>query len=203
MDYNTIYQEVLNLTNRPDLTNETRLAIQKTTMQLHQMDFWYKDLFEDVIANLPTDVYTYSLDIPSNFTRFRAFNYIRMLDPSNVPVAELELVSPKDIFDYYHKEKTNVFYVGGQSLNVRVNLPYPAMIVGYYQYPDVTVDTTGTGTTSYNTWIAQENPYAIIEGAAANLFKTIGYADSANFYQQNFMEHVQMLKQANILEQVR
>lgn len=202
MDYTTIYNEVINLTNRPDLADETRLAIQKTTAKLHQLDFWYKDLDEVVIGNLPQD-YKFSLDIPSNFARFRAFNYLRMLDANNNPQEELELISPKQVFDSFQQERTNVFYVGGMSLNCRLANTRPAMIVGYYQYPDVGVATGGVGTTTFSSWIANEYPYAIIEEAAAQVFRTIGYADAANSYGQQIVINLQILRQNNILEQVR
>jgi len=40
---NSLMDDVYILTNRPELVAETRLAVKKATLKLHQLDFFAKD----------------------------------------------------------------------------------------------------------------------------------------------------------------
>ena len=42
--------DVYTITNRPDLINETKLAVKAATLKMHQSDYYYRDLLEQGIT---------------------------------------------------------------------------------------------------------------------------------------------------------
>ena len=51
------------ITNRPDLINETKLAVKAATLKIHQSDYYYRDLIEQGIAFLPQTIFSSSIFI--------------------------------------------------------------------------------------------------------------------------------------------
>lgn len=170
--------QVYTLTNRSDLVAETALAVRQATAAAHRSDFYPRDL-QELQLNLSSTA-NFQLAISSYFPNWRSFSYIRPFTVLTGSLASFilgpnEELAPDAIFDEYLVEKKNVWYVGGDNLNIRLEGAYDGLVVGYYKNPILSPDG------SYNSWIAQEPNFSavIILEAAIKVFRMIGYEEQA------------------------
>ena len=189
-----LIQEVYTITGRPDRVGETLSAIKSATLKAHQSDYYYKDIFETGIA-FDTSDYIQQLDYRSLIPLWRASKYLRKYDLSTTPYTPgkfLNLIVPENVLDRYTIEKTNIYYVAGAYLNLRSDTQEQYYLLGCYVNPDVT-------TTGFNSWIAQDHPYAIVFDAAATVFKAIGKDEEAAAYRTLVPEQIAMVRGSNIV----
>jgi len=178
----------MSLTNRPDLVNETNLAVKAATLKAHQLDDWIFD-FQEQSIQFSTSDYFQSLDYKSVFPLWRKPHYLRILDSTGTPVGDpLVYLTPEKVVDQYGANRTDIFYVAGSVVQIRTLSPQQYFAVGYYTNPDVTV-------TGFNSWIANDYPFAITYEATAIIFKTIGYDEQVPVYRQMVADQYQLLKQ--------
>jgi len=165
--------EVYSLTNRPDLVAETALAVRQATLSAHRSDYYLKDLVEILLPLSSASIF--QLDIPSYFPQWRNFKYIRPYNTVGASAASffLSSLAPDAIFDEYLIEKSNVYYVAGTNLNIKLEAAYDAFIVGYYANPILSPEA------SYNSWIATDHSAIITIEATIKVFGMIGYEDAA------------------------
>lgn len=221
MLFSDLVNNVYTLTNRPDRVNETTLAVAAAILFCHHTDYYYKDLVEMPIS-FPNLAYLQQIPLQT-FPNFRSLKYIRKYypgtGPNNPPAQDqspnnlpplygmyydpganlpdgrfFEIITPDNVVDSYRINKIDVAYVAGQVIQIRSGDYFQYLLAGYYAHP--TIVTTGGGTT--NSWIAVENPYAIIYKAAATVFKTIGYDEQNATYQQLMQEELIALQMSNI-----
>lgn len=188
--------EVYTITNRADLAAETALALRKATLKMHGVDFWARDLAEVALVIAPAAA-NVQIDIPTSLPNLRAVAYIRDA-ATGVPAINSRMfqhIEPRAALDEYFIEKYDVWYQGGNNINIKSSLPISNLVVGYYKNP--TVSPLG----SYSSWIANEQPYVLIEEAAATIFKMTGNAEMARFYDQQSAQNIALLRQ-NYLEGV-
>lgn len=189
-----LIQEVYTLTGRPDRVAETLSAIKSATLKAHQSDYYYKDIFETGVA-FDTSDFLQQLDYRSLIPLWRAVKYIRKYDLSTTPYKPgkiLDLLVPELVLDRYLVEKTDIYYVAGAYLNIKSSTQEQNYILGCYLNPDVT-------STGFNSWIAQDHPYAIVFDAAATVFKAIGKDEEAASYRTLVPEQIAMVKMSNIV----
>lgn len=159
--------EVYALTNRPDLVAVTLSAIRAATLKLHQMDYFYKDIFETGIS-FTTAEYVQSLEYRTLLPRWRALKYLRKTDSTGTEQgAFFDVIVPENVLDSYKLNKEDVVYSAGALLQIRSSTQLQYAILGCYLNPDITE-------LGYSSWIALDHPYAIIFEAAATVFKTVG-----------------------------
>lgn len=197
MNFAELQAEVFVITNRPDLVADTQLAIRKATTKLHSIDTFPKDLQETQLI-IPVPAANVQIDTNANFPRMRSIAYIR--DATTLTATALrnkifEQISPRALMDEYQMEKTNCWYLGGQVINLKSSTTVSALLVGYYANPVI------TPVGSFSSWIAVEQPYSIIEEAAATIFRMTGNAEMARFYDQQSVQNTRLLRQ-NYLEGV-
>jgi len=188
--FSSLLSDVYTITNRPDLIAETKLAVKQATLKMHQADYFPKDLFETGIAWDPV-AFIQSLDYKSIIPRYRTFKYLRKYN-DGLAGAFFKLLSPDETLDRYCINKDNVCYVAGTMLEIRSNTQDSNMILGCYLHPDITEET-------YNSWIADEHPYAIVCDAAATVFKMIGFDEQAAYMKQSVTEQVALIRQNQII----
>ncbi len=174
------------ITNRPDLVNETKLAVKAATLKAHQSDFYPKDLYE-VGITWPTPDYIQSIEYRTLIPRWRAFKYLRKYADST-PGAFIKLLTPEQTLDGYNINKENVCYLAGEMLEIRSSTQDDYMILSCYINPILDEN-------SYSSWIALDHPYAIIYEAARSIFKQIGWDEQAQQIRQEVGEQYQILKQ--------
>jgi hypothetical protein len=194
-------------TNRPDLVAETLQSVLESTLSLHTIDNWYKDVTEAIVVFDIVTQFVQTLDVGA-LPFFRSMSYIRKYGvpittsfSSGVPIGNFavgvdavgntvttlvtsptandffERVDVGDVLDSYGYEKVNIWYQAGKQLNMKSSTQLQAVIVGYYKYP--IINTTGA---NYASWIAEEQPFALIYKAAGSLFAKIGEDKSYAMY---------------------
>lgn len=181
------------ITRRPDLHDRTQSAVLAATLKVHHMDFWYKDLVEvtiefddpQFISNFaPTDV------IP----RYRKAKYIRIWEgdaTSGVPLSFLTPIQIEQALDGYGYHKNNVFYQAGNLIQIRTAQPLKRALFGCYVHPNVT-------TSAYSSWIAVEEPYAIVHEACRVIFREIGATEQANTQERLLAEILTSMRMSYI-----
>lgn len=193
MTFNELVAEVMELTRRPDLQTRTEQAVRAATLKAHHSDFFYKDLYEQsvefgqeyYIQNfLPTDI----------FTNFRKAKYVRFWigGVDGTAGAFLEPIQIENALDDYGCNKTNVFYMAGQLLQIRTSAPIKRCLFGAYLHPQI------IPANSYCSWIANEYPYAIIYEAARVIFKGIGLDQQTSEMTSLVAEEYRNLKISNV-----
>ena len=166
MTLEELKSEVYLLTARPDLEDETLQAIRAATLKMHQREFWRRDL-KEIGVQFDTAAYLQSFDIYEFLPKFRSIAYVRKyLDKM------FEVIDPTQLFNGFGNERTDVVYLAGNILQMRSSDPFTYFQLGYYAHPDTTVE-------GWNSWIADEFPYAIIYEAAATVTVSIGYNERA------------------------
>ena len=186
--------EVYTITGRPDRTAETLTAIKAATLKAHQSDFYYKDLFETGVS-FDSAAYVQQLDYRGLIPLWRSIKYLRKLDVTTSPYTPgrfMTLVVPENVLDRYQVEKDNIYYVAGAYVNIKSDDLQQTYLLGCYLNPDITSG-------GYNSWVAEDHPYAIIFDAAATVFKAIGKDDEAAAYRQLNAEQLAMLRTSNIV----
>lgn len=174
MNFSELTDAVIAITRRPDLLTRTQSAVQAATLKAHHQDFFYKDLVEvtiefeqpGFISNFaPTDV------VP----RFRKAKYLRIWEGLQDGFAGpfLKQIQIENSLDGYGLTKSDVYYTAGQLIQIRTCRELTRALFGCYVHPSIV-------TSAYSSWIAIEEPWAIIYEAARQLLKEIGHAELAN-----------------------
>jgi hypothetical protein len=200
--------DVYTTTNRPDLVAETNLAVRKATMKLHTTGWdmetdrpkgvlYWPDRTEKVVPVTAVDptLYTYSVPIAAPILRFRGLSYLRQYTP-DVTDRFFNSVDFDRLFDEYQVEKTDVYYMLGQMINIRSSVALIDVLVGFYQYPVVTQ-------VGYSSWVADQLPDMIVEEACSLIFKMIGKDDEYQKYNALFKENAGMLEGQFTTQSVR
>lgn len=191
----SLVNDVYALTNRPDLVSETLLAVRNATLKAHNTDYYYKDILETGIS-FDYARAQHALEYRQLIPRWRALKYLRKYIPNTsgvggCPGSMLEVITPDQIFDSYNTTRENVCYVAGAQLQIRTREQQQYFLLGCYISPDVTED-------KYCSWIAEEQPAAIVYAAASIIFKTIGFDEQAAAYQNLIADEYSQLKISQI-----
>lgn len=186
-----LQQMVYDITNRPDLVNETLTALKAATLKMHHSDFYPKDLFETGIAFAASDFYqTFEVKVP--IPRYRAHKYSRYYDAVGQAAGKFfEFISPEKVVDGYSVERVDILYPAGVNLQYKGSIAFQYILFGCYLHPNV-ADTT------YASWIADEHPYAVVFEAARVLFGGIGLQEQSAAYEKFVSEQVAELKLSQI-----
>jgi hypothetical protein len=175
MNLTELQQEVYNITNRPDLVNETLTAIRSATLKIHQSDYFYKDMFETGIA-FPAPALVQQIDYRALIPRWRSLKYLRKTDLTGTEQGQFyDIIQPESVLDQYQTSRADVCYVAGAVIQVRSSVDLQYAILGCYLNPDVTVS-------GFSSWVALDHPFAIINKAAASVFKMIGETEQFTAY---------------------
>jgi hypothetical protein len=181
-----LISDVYTMTNRPDLVNETRLAVKAATLKAHQSDFYPKDIYE-VGIEWPDPDYIQSLDYRTLIPRWRAFKYLRKY-ADGAPGDFINLLTPEQTLDRFAINKDDICYLAGEMLEIRSSTQDTYMILACYRNPDLADN-------SFSSWIALDHPYVIVYEAARAIFKQIGFDEQATQIRQEVAEQYMILKQ--------
>jgi len=191
MTFDELVQEVYLLTDREDLEALTKSAVKAATLKAHQSDYYSKDIFETGIEFTNCD-YRQSLDYISLLSNFRSFKYLRRVQDQNDDAGKfLEIISPDMVLDSYGQGRKDIAYVAGRVLEIRSAVAFDKALLGCYVFPIVRDG-------AYNSWVAEQFPYAIIYEAVRTLFKTIGYDEQSATFSQLTGEAYQLLKMSGL-----
>jgi hypothetical protein len=178
MNFEQLLKDVYDITNRPSLEAETSSAIRLATLKAHHLDFFSRDIVE-VPIKFNEKLFKQSIDLYKLAANYRAAKYFRLTDTANcddVIGPFITMITPDEILDSYGRNRVNVSYVAGRMLEIRANVDFNTAIFGFYVNPIV------TPSGSYDSWIANIHPGAIINEAARVIFKMIGYDEQSAQY---------------------
>jgi len=200
--FDAMVNDVITLTARPDLADETALALRTATNNAHFSDGYPRDLVTQTVQ-LPNASYQTTLNIPTLFPRFRGLSAIRPLDVNFVPVfaygeeGRINVIELGDIYDDYGAIKNNIAYVAGESLNIRSLTNTYGFLVEWFKAPE-------TMRELYNSWIAQLYPDVILYWAASIVLDTNGNEEKAKKYMGMTQSvHIPYLKNNFLLGVIR
>jgi hypothetical protein len=186
------------MTNRPDLDAEIKLAVKAATLKAHQTDYYPYDMYGVAIQWNPI-AYQQRLDYITLIPRWRSFKYIRKYTPAT-PIASsvdgvfFKVIEPESSLDGYGINKENVCYLAGIHIEIRSNTMDEYMLLGCYLHPDV-------NETTYDSWVAISQPYAITYEATSKIFKQTGYDEQAAMLNKEVIEQYTLLRNNNIIMQ--
>jgi hypothetical protein len=188
--FSSLLNDVYTHTNRPDLVNETTLAIRKATSKAHGSDEFPEDMVQVTVSpTAGTNKNEYLLDVSAMpFVRHRK---ILQLINSGTRRA-YEQISINDLFDSYGNLKQECWYKAGLMYRINASLSSTDTLdCIYLQNPELAPPV-------YFSWIALEHPEAIVEEAAAQVFKAVGKDAEYQRYAQLSMENLMRLKSLHI-----
>ena len=175
--YDQMVEDVVVLTNRPDLAAEIAIAVRTATLSIHMRAAFPRDVAVQLVK-LPNASYVTSLDVQVLLPRIRGVSSLRVCDvnydPLETPI--INIVEMGDIYDPEYKTLRNdVAYLAGTALNIRSSISTYGYLIEYFQVPLLRRE-------QYNSWIAQLAPDAIMYTAAATVLATSGDEDKAAAY---------------------
>jgi len=175
--YNTIYDDVVTLTNRPDLAGETAVAVRTATISVHNSAAYPRDV-ETVPIKLPNPAYIVGIDAQVSLPRLRGISQIVGLDVDynvieSLAIDVVELGDTKD--PEYGTWKNNIAYLAGTAVNIRCSMPVYGFVIDYFMTPQVRPEL-------YSSWIAMLMPDPIVYMAASIVLSTNGNEDKAKSY---------------------
>lgn len=173
MNFSELVSEVIQRTARPDMQTQTESAVKAATLKAHTSGFYYNDLVEIAVQfDAPRTIQTFA---PADVSQYyRRVKYMRIWEGDVDGEARefLEHINTEAALDSYGYLRLNVFYMAGKFLQIRACREIDKILFGFYRYPDITAG-------AFNSWIAEELPWAIIWEAARTIFLQIGYQEQA------------------------
>lgn len=195
MTLTELLEEVYTVTKRSDLVAQTSLAVRSATLKLHQLDYYYKDIYETGVV-FDSAAYVQQLEYQTILPRWRALKYIRKFDATGTPAPGnegdfFEIVAPEQVLDSYAVAREDICYVAGSVIQIKSSTEISNVLLGCYLNPDVSEAT-------FSSWIAIDHPFAIVFDAAARIFKMIGKSDEMAMYKQEAFEQQRAIQISNV-----
>lgn len=176
MNFSEAVGEVALITARPDKLAEIGSAINFVISLMSIKAHFAYDMVE---GSIPVDGNSYGATIQFNnvtptplVTRFRKFKYIKRY-------GQLGYILPKDsstIFTPHGYIQKDSYFVSGNNLTYILKELTNSLEIGYYQHPPVLAEDD-----TY--WMLDLIPYAVIDKAAARIFRSIGDDQSQAQYE--------------------
>lgn len=183
--------EVYQLTSRPDMAQQTQLALKATLRELHMSAKYPRDLFIDdiTLAAAGTDTVFGLLA--------KSVRLVSHLNPAtglagyvSVPMFQL---TTSEIPIAIAQGRTECFWLQGPNLYIRHSgaAPTTAQLV-YYPLPDVSDVVAATD------WLVTDYASAVMYGAASKVMTRIGNQEAAAGFQQMYVQELQLLQASEL-----
>lgn len=194
MTFEEMKDEVISITRRPDLEAKVEAAIKAATLKAHQSDYFFNDLVE-VAVEFDAARFIQNFRPKDILPRYRHAKYIRFWEGGAESSARatvfLDHIQIEEAIDTYGYDKLNVFYFAGELLQIRTRCPVEHVLFGAYQHPIIVEET-------YNSWIAEEYPYAIVYEAARSIFLATAFQEQSAQMRALVQEEYGILKLSNV-----
>lgn len=166
MIFSDVVSAVVSIVKRPDKVSDIERAINAAISDCTVKASFSYDLVETSIPIDPTlygDTVTFNNLVTPVVIRFRKFKYVK---PTAVR-RYLQQIAPEKLFTPSNIVQPDSYYVAGNNLTYTLRELSPTLEVGYYQYAPIL-----SGSDTY--WMLDMMPWAIIDLAAARVFRSIG-----------------------------
>jgi len=191
MTFDELVAEVIDITNRKDLTSSIKSAVKAATIKAHQTDFYSKDIFETGVE-FTSKEFRQSLDYITLITNFRALKYFRRVEDETDDIgAFIDIILPEEVLDSYGENRTDIAYVAGRVLEIRASVSFTKALLGCYVNPIVREG-------AYTSWVAEQHPFFIIHEAARRIYKAIGQMEESNGQAQLVAEELKLLRMTGL-----
>lgn len=161
--YTDTIANVVAWTNRADLTAEMDLAVMQAVRAAHRAGNFFRDLVTLPLVGQPTDQIQ-QIDLSAVLTNSRK---LATIGPTGTDLQYSE-AHVLDLFDQDKYPRLNVYWVIGNTLNIRAASPSAELTITYYKHPTV------SPIASLDSWIAQIYPDYIAAAAASTVLAVIG-----------------------------
>jgi hypothetical protein len=161
--YTDVQAGVFAWTNRPEMTAETDIAIRKSVRAAHKAGTFWRDLVTVNLINQPTDQ-TQSIDLTANAPNFRQMALVK---PTGVDL-QYNPIGIRELLDQDGYPRADIYYVVGNTLNIRANAPTSSISLTYYRMPVL------NPISGLDSWIADLYQDLIICDAAASILAMVG-----------------------------
>jgi hypothetical protein len=167
--FRQLVTDVIKVTNRPDLLAETELAIKGALLAYHHLDFFWRDRAQ-VILNVTSSNKT-RIEIPlERCTDMRSPQevapYYADSECCGTPLARLHRIG---------EHQCNYWMLTPSSLIINSATPTHQFRFSYWRNPDLQEAT-------FNSWVADIYPDAVIDAACAKLFEMVRDNTTADRY---------------------
>lgn len=174
--FDTALQYVIDDTGRPELEDVIKRRIQRTVLMLHRVDFFKKDMIEQVLMFQTSQAV--QIIKSSLFPRLRSIAYIRKFDPSaslsDPTVFDraggdfFSEVNPQMAMDGYGFDKRNKMYQAADSIKLMSSENIARVLFAWFRDPLI------EPITNCDSWILQNYPNLVACYVKARVFKDIG-----------------------------
>lgn len=162
--WDDVLAEVISVTNRPELTAETAIALRQAVRAAHKSHKFWRDLTVVTKSSLSASDALQTISITSDLPRFRQMAYVK----SGTTDKFYRPVDISDLVDSYSLLKVDVYYIAGTDIKLRAYSPETSYDFCYYQYPIV------SPTSSFDSWIADEHRDLLVAWAASTVCAMVG-----------------------------
>jgi hypothetical protein len=171
--------DIITITNRPELTAETALALRQATLRAHACAHFIRDLVVSAIPNsdLSQAFTNLTIDI-STLARFRDVSGVKLLDVNGnvLTYPAVDVVEIGDIYEPGYEDRgilrQNICWLAGTNLNIYSGGGNYGAEVTWFQAPKLSSDV-------YDSWIAQMFPDVIIWEACYFIWNRSGNDNKA------------------------
>jgi hypothetical protein len=168
MNFKELVDAVIINTNRPELLEETKLAVKRATRKMHNLDFFSYDLTEGNIRCEPTMSLKFNLSqLGQNFRKIHSIGIITNSGVVHIP--------KYDSAEFTPRKGVTTWTIYGTALNLTANQAFSSLLVRYYTFPLTTED-------NYDSWIAHQFPFAIIDEASKDVLASVGNNERAALF---------------------
>jgi len=176
---------VITVTKRPDLVNETILALKRAIIKEHAAMDYPRDLAikTQALTQPNPNNYRYQLSLATLGLHPAARKIMEIKELITSPPSSIQSASgyygdlvfkeraPDNIFDGYNLEYQSYWYRLGSNLNIVAPRQVDNVAITYYAVPSTAV------TASYSDWMADMYDYVLYTHAAAEIFRIIGKSE--------------------------
>lgn len=187
--------DVYTITKRPDLVDETTLALKKAIIKEHSALDYRSDLAVTAVAlTQPSPQnYRYTVSLGTLGINCRKVNEIvelpsTVLQAADTFAGQYGVISFKErghdnIFSGYGVEFNNYYYRLGNTINLVAQREVDNVALYYYKLPSL------SNTATYSDWLADNFPYLLYTHAAIEIFRMIGKDTETKMYSQQLLDH--------------
>ena len=180
-----LQDSVITVTKRPDLVNETILALKRAIIKEHSAMDYPRDLAKKLQALTQPNPnnYRYELSLASlgmhpSARKIMEIEEALASQPTSIQSSSgyygqliFKERAPDNIFDGYNQEYQAYWYRFGSNLNIVAPRQVDNVLITYYAVPSTSV------LASYSDWMADLYDYVLYTHAAAEIFRIIGKSE--------------------------
>lgn len=199
--FDTALQYIIDDTGRPELADVAKRRIQRTVLKLHRVDFFKKDLIEQIHAFQYTQA-VQNLN-EALYPRLRAIGYIRKFDTSAPANSDPSLfsgfagdffkeVNPQMAMDGYGFDKQNTMYRASGSIRLNSSEAINRVLFAWFRDPIIEPIEV------CDSWILQYYPNLVACDVKKRIFKDIGKDEESRSSKEEYDEEFMTFLANNI-----